>query len=75
MLLGLKGHDVTGIDLTGAMIDKANKLIEMNGPYEHELQAIVMDGENLDFPDESFDVIITRNLTWTLPHPIQAYFE
>lgn len=75
VLLGLKGHDVTGIDLTGAMIDKANKLIEMNGPYERELQAIVMDGENLDFPDESFDVIITRNLTWTLPHPIQAYFE
>ena len=75
VLLGLKGYDVTGIDLTRAMIDMANELIDMNGPYECDLKAIVMDGENLDFPDESFDVIITRNLTWTLPHPVRAYSE
>ena len=75
VLLGLEGHDVTGIDLTRAMIDRAEKLIGMNGPYDCDLQAVVMDGENLDFPDESFDVLLTRNLTWTLPHPIQAYSE
>ena len=75
VLLGLEGHDVTGIDLTGAMVDRANKLIGMNEPYACNPQAIVMDAENLDFPDESFDVIITRNLTWTLPHPVQAYSE
>ena len=75
VLLGLEGHEVTGIDLTEAMIDKACKLIDMNQPYACDVQAIVMDGENLDFPDESFDVIITRNLTWTLPHPVQAYCE
>lgn len=75
VLLGLEGHEVTGIDLTRAMIDNARKLIEMNGPYDCELQAVVMDGENLDFSDESFDVLITRNLTWTLPHPVQAYSE
>jgi ubiquinone/menaquinone biosynthesis C-methylase UbiE len=75
ILLGLEGHDVTGIDLTGAMVDRARKMIEMNEPYDGDLQAIVMDAENLDFSDESFDVIITRNLTWTLPHPIKAYSE
>lgn len=75
VLLGLEGYDVTGIDLTEAMIDRANELIGMNEPYACDLQAVVMDGENLDFSDESFDVIITRNLTWTLPHPIQAYSE
>ena len=75
VLLGLEGYDVTGIDLTEAMIDRANKLIEMNEPYECGLKAIVMDAENLDFFDESFDVVITRNLTWTLPHPVQAYSE
>ena len=75
VLLGLEGHDVTGIDLTGAMIERARKLIEMNEPYDCDLQAVVMDAENLDFCDESFDVIITRNLTWTLPHPIKAYSE
>ncbi|MDD2497987.1 MAG: class I SAM-dependent methyltransferase [Desulfitobacteriaceae bacterium] len=26
-----------------------------------------MDAHNLDFPDESFDFIITRNVMWTLP--------
>lgn len=75
VLLGLEDYDVTGIDLTRAMIDRARKLIEMNGPYAFDLQASVMDAENLSFPDESCDVIITRNLTWTLPHPIQAYSE
>ena len=33
------------------------------------------DAEKLDFADESFDVVISRNLTWTLPHPIDAYQE
>ena len=75
VLLGLEGYDVTGIDLTPAMIDRAGKLIEMNEPYNCDVQAVVMDGENLDFPDENFDVVITRNLTWTLPHPIRAYSE
>ncbi len=36
---------------------------------------LVMDAENLDFPDESFDAVISRNLTWTLPHAEQAYGE
>ena len=75
VLLGLEGHDVTGIDLTRAMVDRAGKLIEMNRPYARDPQATVMDAENLDFCDESFDVIITRNLTWTLPHPVRAYSE
>ena len=75
VLLGLEGYEVTGIDITGAMIDKAKKLMEMNEPYDCDLQAVVMDAENLDFCDESFDVVISRNLTWTLPHPIQAYSE
>jgi SAM-dependent methyltransferase len=38
-----------------------------------KVNAICGDAENPDFDDETFDVIITRNLTWTLPHPIDAY--
>lgn len=34
-----------------------------------------MDAENPDFTDESFDVIVTRNLTWTLPDAARAYKE
>ena len=75
VLLGHEGHNVTGIDLTGSMIEKANTLIDMNAPYEGDVRVLVMDAEKPDFSDESFDVVITRNLTWTLPHPIQAYEE
>ena len=35
----------------------------------------VMDAEKLLFTDESFDMVISRNLTWTLPHPQEAYRE
>ena len=33
----------------------------------------VMDAENTTFEPETFDCIVTRNLTWTLPHLDQAY--
>ena len=32
-----------------------------------------MDAECPAFPDETFDVVVSRNLTWTLPHPERAY--
>ena len=35
----------------------------------------VMDAEKPDFPDETFDVIVSRNLTWTLPDAAGAYKE
>ncbi len=75
VLLGKEGHSVTGIDLTPEMIEKAGELMEERGPYRGTVTAMCMDAEKPDFEDESFDVIITRNLTWTLPHPIDAYSE
>ena len=75
VLLGREGYEVTGIDLTGEMFINSGRLIEQNGPYTNPVNAIQMDAEKLDFLDESFDVVISRNLTWTLPHPIEAYGE
>ena len=34
-----------------------------------------MNAQALDFDDETFDVVISRNLTWTLPDVVQAYRE
>lgn len=34
-----------------------------------------MDAQNLAFMDNSFDVVISRNLTWNLEKPDQAYRE
>ena len=36
---------------------------------------LVMDAEKLEFEDASFDMVISRNLTWTLPHAEEAYQE
>ena len=32
-----------------------------------------MDIGNLEFADDTFDVIVTRNVTWTLEHPEMVY--
>ena len=31
--------------------------------------------QNLEFPDGTFDAVITRNVTWNLEHPVRAYQE
>ncbi|WP_027398554.1 class I SAM-dependent methyltransferase [Anaerovorax odorimutans] len=72
LLLAKQGHEVHGIDLTPAMIEEAKKLSE---EMKYEIQFDVMDAQKLKFEEESFDVVITRNLTWTLPEPEQAYSE
>ena len=70
VLLAKEGHRVTGVDLTPDMIENAEILAaEENADCEF----IVMDAENVDFPDGTFDVVISRNLTWTLPHVRRAY--
>ena len=74
IILGRLGHSVTGIDLTDEMIGNAEEMIKKYSLTD-SCQAVKMDAEKLDFPAESFDVVISRNLTWTLPHPITAYRE
>lgn len=72
ILLAKMGHEVTGVDLTPDMITHSRELAEEEGvscTFE------VMDAENPDFPDETFDVIVSRNLTWTLPDAARAYKE
>ena len=72
ILLAKEGYQVTGIDLTPDMIKNARLLAEEE-KVSCEFQ--VMDAENPEFPDETFDVVISRNLTWTLPHVQHAYQE
>lgn len=75
VLLGKEGYQVTGIDLTREMVVKAQELIRENGPYPETVRVMEMDAEKLSFEADTFDAVITRNLTWTLPHPIEAYQE
>lgn len=72
ILLAKKGHQVTGIDLTPDMIANSKELAKEEGV---SCEFLVMDAEQVAFPDEAFDLVISRNLTWTLPRAQEAYRE
>ena len=72
VLLAQQGHRVEGIDLTPAMLEEARTLAKQRNL---DITFREMDAQNLAYPDGTFDVVISRNLTWTLPDPESAYAE
>ena len=72
VLLAQAGHQVEGIDLTPAMLEEARLLAA-----QRNLDIVFreMDAQALSYAEESFDVVLSRNLTWTLPEPEKAYRE
>ena len=72
ILLCESGYDVTAIDLTPAMLKEARKNA---GGMADRIRFMEMNAEALTFEDAAFDVVISRNLTWNLPHPDAAYAE
>ena len=72
VLLARAGHQVVGCDLTPEMVVGAKQLAREE---KVSCRFRVMDAEELDFPDETFDLVISRNLTWTLPDAARAYRE
>lgn len=64
--------DVTSIDISEAMVAEARRYAADQGL---EIDFKVGDAESLDFADRTFDVIVSRNLLWTLPRPHQALME
>ena len=72
ILLAEFGCDVTAIDLTAAMLREAKNNA---GEFADRIRFMEMNAEELSFDDAQFDVIVSRNLTWDLPHPERAYAE
>jgi ubiquinone/menaquinone biosynthesis C-methylase UbiE len=72
ILLSELGYDVTAIDLTTAMLAEAKKNAGLLADKIHWME---MNAEALDFAESSFDVVVSRNLTWNLLRPEQAYAE
>ncbi len=67
-----RGHRVTGVDFAAAMIAEARrKAVERSVSIRLE----EADAEQLPFPPGSFDLVISRHLLWTLPHPEAAIDE
>lgn len=70
IILAETGYQVTAVDYTEAMLEEAKKNA---GSLADWITFKQMDGQNLTFPQESFDVVISRNLTWVLEKPEEAY--
>src|SRR5438105_6552117 len=66
------GADYTGVDLTEAAIELARKRFEISGLKG---QFRVADAENMDFPDESFDVVYSHGVLHHTPDTARAVRE
>ena len=67
--------NITGIDVSEKMLKVAKENIQKYGKKNSRIQFIQMDAQKLEFKPESFDIIVSRNLTWNLEKPQQAYSE
>ena len=72
ILLAQAGCEVTGVDLSEGMLAQAAALADEAGCT---VDWRCMSATELDFGDASFDGVLARNLTWTLPDPESAYRE
>ena len=70
ILLAEAGYRVTAIDLTPSMLDEAR---QNAGALCGRIAFMEMNAQALQFDDHRFDVILSRNVTWNLPDPVQAY--
>ncbi len=66
------GHDVTGIDVSREMV-----MVAKENAAEQDLSCDfkVMNANQLEFSDNTFDLIINRVVTWTLPDLYECYQE
>ncbi len=70
--LAQAGFEVTGIDISPGMIDRARQKAREFGLC---VDFRTGDAEHLSFEDNTFNVVVTRNLVWTLPDPQAAIRE
>lgn len=72
VILSLAGHRVRGIDCTEAMLAEARaNAAEAGVSPEFSLS----DSHDLPFADNSFDLVVSRNVAWTLLDADKAFAE
>jgi ubiquinone/menaquinone biosynthesis C-methylase UbiE len=65
------GCSVTGIDNSNGMLEKAKK----KATDMKNVTLLLMDAENLEFPEKSFDYVVTTFVLCTIPDPVKALEE
>ena len=71
-VLSMEGYEVTAVDYSPGMLEQARENADDHGAVVRFMQ---MDAQKLDFPDNTFDAVVSRNLTWNLEDPAMAYAE
>ena len=64
--LASRGHRVTGVDFAPAMLVEARRKAAAQSAAVRFEEA---DAEQLPFSPGSFDLVVSRHVLWTLPHP------
>lgn len=72
IIMAQLGWRVSAVDCTTEMIRHATANA---AHYGAAATFAVMDSHELRFPDNSFDLLVSRNVTWTLYDPERAYAE
>ena len=71
-LLASMGYQVTAVDYSPKMLEEVRKNLDAEN-LKADLKQ--MDVQNLEFPDNSFDAVVSRNVFWNLEHADKAYEE
>ena len=66
------GYKVTAVDCSENMLLEARRNVENAG---FSVQFVKADVHKLPFSDNTFDLLVCRNLVWTLENPAEAYKE
>lgn len=69
-ILTLAGYEVTAVDYSPAMITEAKRVSQQ---LELAVTYYVMDAQQLEFANDTFDLVFTRLMTWSLPDPSRFY--
>lgn len=72
ILLSKAGYHVTGIDAAEGMLQKARQNVAQ---YGADARILEMDCHALTFPDSSFDLVVSRNVTHALRNHAVVYAE
>jgi len=66
------GLDIVGLDISPQMLERARPLA---AEYQGQVELEVMDVQDLDYPDASFDTVVTACTFCSVPDPVRGLRE
>lgn len=67
----VEDHDFTGVDINEEMLYEA----QVKALGRHNIQLFQMDAENLEFPNNQFDIVMAPSVLSAVAHPMEVFEE